>query len=725
MVNLVREASHDLSTLNEAVDVLVQLGGRAVPKLLPLLSHPKSEVRIAGCLLLGHSGVLTAVQPLIEKLSDPDPNVVYHAIEGLGRLGAYQAQPELANISTSDDFFLAFAALEALGLIGAASVLPEVLSLTRDELMKEQALLCLRDIGHPAVLPTMLELLQDRDVALPALISGCEAAVQWADKRKLDLDLVRSRVATTVTPEARARILEEGLNAEAGVGADYWKGLVRLLGWTADSPADDLLLSLLENLQAADFAVAIFPTDRLSQEFIRRGLSHWDMSVRLRVARLLARWDAALAVDELLNLIDTTGSQELARVAASSVATHGDSVALKDIILKLAHSDEKVRRSILPLLDGRPLDHLEDLEALLDSTFAEVRSAAAWWQAESKLASGFPVLWKHFLEEEVSAVQADLLEAVSSCQDYSLELAGWVLDHWNSISVELRSSAARILDRLPLEKAIPLLRLALQDSNFWVRLYACRSASSRRELVEAVSWQELRRDALPPIRAAAATLLGQRQDDDTEQMLSEMLSDSESDVVRAAISALGLRKTAAAEEVLQNFYCQTQDSGYQRAVLNGLIGSDSARSVKLAGKAISHPGLRLSAWNLLWASGHSEAGKELVRCVLDETTHALLIDLDKPETTVTRIAEELERSWSGSFAHKLRWIKAALQFQPQGVMEMLRKALSQEPDPWVRRALISGLWFLCMQQSLEFSQTLPASEADPKVRELIDLFTGF
>ncbi len=102
---------------NGAMEVLVEFGELAVPKLVKLLRDDNEEVRNFSTVMLGDIGSPTAVEPLTEALRDPEANVRHGAAEALGKIGDRRAVGPLREMTRSDfwDSFYASAALSALG----------------------------------------------------------------------------------------------------------------------------------------------------------------------------------------------------------------------------------------------------------------------------------------------------------------------------------------------------------------------------------------------------------------------------------------------------------------------------------------------------------------------------------------------------------------------------------------------------------------------------------
>ena len=429
--------------------------------------------------------------------------MIYHSVEGLGRLQTRESIPHLVKLLQSDDFFLSFAVLESLGQIGHPSVLPEVVALCDDDILGEQALVCLGRLGHPAGLAKVVSAIGREDLALQSLVIAVELIAQWCEEHGIDPERLKSLVSAQLCDQGRVALTREGLKADVDSPPEYWQGLVRLHGWIATLDSDELLMDLLQNPSTGDICANHYPIDAVSSSVLEWGRSHWELSVKVRITKLLGRMNRHRSTAILIDLIDESRDEEVTRAAAVALARVAGETESDAIFHRLVHPDSRVRQSLLGYLERHPARDHTVFQALLSSQHPEVRSAAARSSKEN--------YWELLLEraklEKDDTVLSDLIENLALVEPAHRALTDWLVLHWPSSSPAIRAAGARILSRLPAEDGLNILSLALADDNFWVKLYACRSAEDSTELLEAVDIDTLLVDPLPPVRAAAASLL--------------------------------------------------------------------------------------------------------------------------------------------------------------------------------------------------------------------------
>ena len=77
----------NITTRNLAAELLMEIGMRSVPALLPALYDPDQDVRKFAVDIVGVIKAPQAVEHLVKLLEDPDPNVIVSSVEALGNIG--------------------------------------------------------------------------------------------------------------------------------------------------------------------------------------------------------------------------------------------------------------------------------------------------------------------------------------------------------------------------------------------------------------------------------------------------------------------------------------------------------------------------------------------------------------------------------------------------------------------------------------------------------------
>ena len=91
-----------------------------ISHLIPELRRTAAGKRRSAAILLGKSGNLTAIDPLVEALSDPHPGVRCDIVQALGRLRDSSAIPGLITSLKDNDVQVRAAAIAIDGLENSA-----------------------------------------------------------------------------------------------------------------------------------------------------------------------------------------------------------------------------------------------------------------------------------------------------------------------------------------------------------------------------------------------------------------------------------------------------------------------------------------------------------------------------------------------------------------------------------------------------------------------------
>lgn len=123
-----KDKDHDMRKF--ICDILGNIGSpKAIPYLIPVLNDPHINVACAACEALGNIKDKKATEALVKILKDKERKyLVYNAVEALGKIKDTRAVEPLMGLSPSKDSLLLFALIRAFGEIGDVRVVDYLLS---------------------------------------------------------------------------------------------------------------------------------------------------------------------------------------------------------------------------------------------------------------------------------------------------------------------------------------------------------------------------------------------------------------------------------------------------------------------------------------------------------------------------------------------------------------------------------------------------------------------
>lgn len=518
---------------NAAVDMLVRMGGDAVPMLLAQANSPDHDVRKFIVDILGEIADPRAIPALLAALGDDDGNVRAAAAENLGKLQAGEAVPALLDAMQCPDILLRFAILDALGKIGTTVPLARLLPFRDDKLLRKALIECLSKVGDAAAAEELLAGLADpmrniRDASLLGIVA-------LAERYPEEVRVLMARRDFPATAEIVLTYLDPQQDGAKRLAA------IRVLGWLAEPRALKPLLALLPE-EALQHDV-LFALVHIGSVHPQQLLDLWRQSSDLERAYLAWVFGEAgcHAATPLLTEGLSGGDARLTQMAAHTLGRIGGATELPALAGCLQHDDADVRDAAvqaLGVLGQRfPAELLAALEPCFGNPSAIQRSAAV--AVLGKFADLAMVAQRlaMALKDPATEVRRAALRALNS------EVA---TDHWLAIQLaltdedaEVRRIAAEVLGACGNPEALDSLRLALCDDDLWVRVAAVRSIGRLGGAGESQVLAERLTDPVGLVCIAVlevlAELLGERA---CEQLLSAC-SHTDEDVVNAALNLLG------------------------------------------------------------------------------------------------------------------------------------------------------------------------------------------
>lgn len=233
LVFLLRSEEADLR--NIAIEVLEEIGERAVESLFSLLDDEDHDIRKFACDILGNIGSPRAVPYLISALNDPHINVACAACEALGNIRDKRATKVLVKIlKYKDKKWLVYNAVEALGKIKDPRAIEPLMQLSssKDPLILFALIKAFGEIGDIRMVDQLLSWLDS--VSLSKIAVEALAKIARKDEEKVSFSLKNS-------PD-KIELLRKFLKDPA---SEVRKDATFLLGIIGDKEATPLLVSLL------------------------------------------------------------------------------------------------------------------------------------------------------------------------------------------------------------------------------------------------------------------------------------------------------------------------------------------------------------------------------------------------------------------------------------------------------------------------------------------------
>jgi HEAT repeat protein len=535
LLRSLREEHRNPSILNSVLQVLAHSHIDTIPALIECLQDADVDLRIYAALALGEQHDQRAIPALIRALEDTDTNVCYHAIDALGHLQADAAVEPLISIAESRDFCLAFAALDTLRRIGAPIAVSRLVPLLDDDLLCTAAAECLGQLGDASIVPPLARLLNQPGAPVNVIARAIANLYDRYETTYGEGNYITDLAREAIDPTGAQNIL----NTLETANPEELRALVPILSQLDGAAVERALTQLLgqPTVRAAVLEALVRYGKRVTALLIEQ-LEADDLEIRQAAVVALGRIGDSRAGTALTRLL--TNNSNLTIAAAGALAQIGDARAFDALLGLIGHSDAAVRQAAIAALNslGHP-DMPSRLVALLQDSDPLVRESAV------KIAGYFA------FDECVTLLLERCHDAEENVRRAAIELVPYLDDAavidtlvqtLEDASPKVRASAARALGQMEGAIAFPYLLNALNDSDAWVRYYAAR-AIGWHGYPEAMDRLEelLLCDPAYHVRAAAIEALGRVGGAHAVSLLASLVetADSNSDLVRAALTALG------------------------------------------------------------------------------------------------------------------------------------------------------------------------------------------
>jgi HEAT repeat protein len=705
----------DETRIAATVDALVASAGNVDEALEALAADATAAVRADVAQILGRRRNPASIPRLAELARNADDNVAVAAIEGLGRVGGRAVVDELVRAVESRSFFRTFAAIDVLGKSSDPRAIAPLGALLDNPHFSFEAARALGRTGDRAATGPLSLL----------VASPIDSLVRVAAQALLDLrHRHEERFGTTApidgalvraVPRSAARRL---VQCASGADTNEQVAIYTVLGCLGDEAAGPALLRALDGpapvARAAAEAlerissdsddqllVALWEGDSTRRQMLLPGvrsgratdaiiacLNDPDAVVRRLACEALGRIGSGRAVPDLFEVLDDS-SAAVVQAATSAIVSlgHQETPALA---ARAARSPlPPVRRAALRILSLiGSAQAFEVLAGAVRDAEPRVREAAIIGLSLLEVPEALSLLLT-LAENEVASIRAVALRALGD-------------GFWRDTSVGERLSAA------------------LQDSDAWVRYYACQAIGKLKLSTHVEPLATRVGDPAGQVRVSAIEALSHLPGDTAFAVLLDAAQSDELDLRRAALIGLGLAgRPAAIGILLAN--AGAEDAATRLITLSALANIEAPETLAALRRAARDPdeSVRMAAIGFLGAGSGTEAVQILAGFLLDpvlgERARAVLST--PHEQRVAGLSSALQTA-NDELAVQLTGLLARL--NRADATAALFEALTL-PNAAARRAAATTLGAIGSREALAALQRLSVDDPDPAMRRICAL----
>jgi len=702
------------------VDALVASSADIEDLVTALLDAPNVAVVCDGLQIIGRRRMLSAVSHVVQLADHADDNVAVASIEALGQLGGPRAVSCLLSAVASPNFFRSFPAIDVLGRLGDTRAVEPLIALLGDSLRGPEAARALGRLGDETAIVPLLRLLASSQAAASRV-----AALALADIHDRSLRRYGSPAAfeRALAPDTNREVTEARLErALSGADAAERRAIGTLLGFFSSSASIESLCPLLgqETAVAEAAAASLARLARLGNAEVLTLLDSLESEQRILLIPRLAGLSAAVPA-----LVRCLGHSDprVRLLACDALAKTGDPSCAPALFALLGDPDISISQAATGALQALGTQQVEELALAAAAGGTKSRRQPAL-RILGHLGSerGLPLLLKAAEQDDERTREIALIGLSNSCSESARQALLAAAQHE---SPRTRVAAIRGLGHLEqTPETLQRLRDASSDPDAWVRYYACQALGNAGDADAAEMLLVRAQDSAGQVRVAAVDALAKLATPAALEALRLAAQHEDPELRRAALAGIGqtrersllplLLDASYAAETATRLLAVSGLANFEQIEALTRVG-DVARSdpeasvqnaaIELLGDSVK-PQATVALIGLLGLEAHRGRAESALLRHASARAPQLSAALEQAsaevaEALVTVIAslpissgEPLLLTALGlANEHARRAAARALRFafDSEATQQALARAVSQDPDPEVRRIAAARL----------------------------------
>ncbi|MGA7617372.1 MAG: HEAT repeat domain-containing protein [Thermoanaerobaculia bacterium] len=530
---------------NSATEALIRIGADALPHVLARVEREGDvDVRLSLVNLLGDLRNEAALERLLKLLAtETDVNVLSSVVTSIGKYRDPRSLPDLLRALRRDDLWLKFHVIEALGEIGDRAALPSILPLYAEKSLRKPVLESVGKIADVGTVNFLLKVINEEEklnlTALRALIRIAEA-----DKPRIveaaERAVIQKRFREAF-PKSKMHPLIDHLRATPK--REVRSFILKLLGWSGDAEALDVLLEFIENPETAEVAAEAlidYGSDATIPVLQKLRNSEDDdvTALLLRVLNLIA---GAESIPTILSFLDHPNSM-IRRLAIETLGEILDPSSIDYLLAELDDADVGAQQAAVNSISALVAAFPE----IKNDTLVKIRKLLASSSIPIKLnsLSIYVNIQGEGYHDELLLASKDgdpviRQKAISLMGKFSEErFAAQLVLSLADESTGVRLAAINAIVHLRPETGLDPLFSSLEDGDVWIRTAAAQALGEYRHQAAVPHLVQHLREDLAPVKIAAIEALGKSALREVLPALLEAADIEDPEIRRAAIQAL-------------------------------------------------------------------------------------------------------------------------------------------------------------------------------------------